>query len=571
VQRPGAQHAGAYLLFLVVSLLLFGRHAIADPNSVCACVGTEDPASFMWSFVWWPHAIGEGLNPFVPHVVWAPDGANLTNGGFAVPAWSIVLTPITLAAGPVAAYNVAALLNPVLSASFAYRLCRYLTREFTPALVGGLVFGFGTYTAAHMLGHLNLLAVFLVPAAVHLVLLRLNDEISVRRFIVLGAALLALQLLLSPEILVTGLAFGGLALLLAYLFDPAARRPIARLVPTLALAGAAAMVVTSLYLYWLLKGLGDADTEAWRTFTDLYRADLLNVVVPTAVTGLGHQWFEGMSADFTYRSPAEAANYIGLVLLVITVAFAVTNWRRPATRVLVGVIALSYVLSLGSHLDVAGDSTDVPLPWKLLHPLPVLDHVIPVRLFLFGMLAIAVATALWLARGTARRPLKWALAGLALAMLIPNLSANFWQGRPIDPAFFTSDIYKSHLKKNEVVLVLPYARSGNSMLWQAETDMYFRMPAGYVSPEYPPAYRSDPFLSELLSGQVDASSIPRLRDFIVRRGVTAVVVEKANAGGWPLLLGALRLHPVETGGVLAYRVPKGFGSSDEPKPADPSS
>jgi len=559
VQRAGAQHVAAYLLYLVLSVLLFGRHAIADPSSVCACVGTEDPASFMWSFEWWPHAIAEGLNPFVPNVVWAPDGANLTNGGFAVPAWSIVLTPVTLAAGPVAAYNVAALLSPVLAASFAYRLCGHLTRSFAPALLGGLLFGFGTYTAAHLLGHLNLLAVFLVPAAVHLVLLRLDEEISTRRFVVLGAVLFAAQLLLSPEVLLTGLVFGGLALLLAYVADPTARRRIARLVPVLLLAGVVAMVVTSPYLYWLLKGLGDADTEAWRTFTDLYRADLLNVVVPTEVTWLGHQWFDGMSADFTYGNTAEAANYIGPLLLLITVAFAVTNWRRPVTWVLLGVIVVSYVLSLGSYLEVAGEATDAPLPWKLLHPLPVFDHVIPVRLFLFGMLAIAVATALWLAQAGARRPVKWVVAGLAVAMLIPNLAADFWQGRPINPAFFTSDVYKAHLKEDEVVLVLPYARSGNSMLWQAETGMYFRMPEGYVSPEYPAAYRSDPFLSELLSSQVDESSIPGLRDFMVRRGVTAVVVERSKAGPWPVLLAALGLEPVETGGVLAYRVPKGFG------------
>jgi hypothetical protein len=555
-RRQGAQHASAYLLYLLASVLLFGRGAVAHPDTVCACIGTEDPAAHMWSLVWWPHAVAEGLNPLRPDVIWTPDGVNLAHSGAAIPAWAFVLAPVTLTAGPLVAYNVASLLSPVLAASFAYLLCRYVTRAFGPALVGGFVFGFGTYMAAHLLGHLTLVGIFPVPALVYLVLRRLDDDISTRRFVVLGAASFVLLLLLSPEVLLTGLGFGALALLLAYATNPSARARLRRLVVPLLAAGGVAMVVTSPFLYGVFDGLGDADKQAWRTFTDLYRADALNVVVPTEVTGLGHQWFRGMSSDFTYRSPAEAASYIGLALLVITVAFAISSRRRPAARVLVPVIVVSYVLSLGSHLDIAGHSTDIPLPWKLLHPLPVFDHIMPPRLFMYGMLAIAISTALWLAQRSARSGLKWALAALAVLMLVPNVSADFWDGRPTNPAFFSSDLYKRHLKSDEVVLVLPYGRTGNSMLWQAETNMYFRMPGGYVSPEYPLDYRSDPFLGELLSGQVGDSSVAGLRDFLGRRNVTAVVVESGSAGPWPLLLGGLGLKPVRTGGVLLYRVPQ---------------
>ena len=130
---------------------------------------------------------------------------------------SVALAPITLTAGPVATYNVASLALPVLAAWFTYRLCLHLTGSFAPALLAGAVFGFGSYTAAHLLGHLNLVsAVFLVPAAVHLVLLYIEEAISRRRFVVLMVALLSGQLLLSAEVLLTGLVFGALALLLAY-------------------------------------------------------------------------------------------------------------------------------------------------------------------------------------------------------------------------------------------------------------------------------------------------------------------------------------------------------------------
>ena len=563
--RSWIQHSAAAVVYLVLSLILFGRGAMGDPDAVCACIGDGDPTSFMWSLVWWPHAILKGLNPFFPRVVWAPDGANLTQGGFAMPAAGLVLAPVTLTAGPVVAYNVASLLLPVLAAWFTYRLCRYLTGAFGPSLLGGYVFGFGTYMVAHLLGHLNLVSVFLVPAAVHLVLLRVDEAISLRRFVALMAVVFAVQLLLSPEVLLTGLGFGGLALLLGCAAcSRERRRQILKVMPVTLAAGGIAMVVTSPYLYWVLDGLGDSNADYWGPFTAAFPADALNVVVPTEVTGLGHWWFEEMTSEFTNRTPSESAAYVSAVLLAIVLGFAVTRWRSPTTRVLIGVIVVSYVLSLGTKLHVAGKSTEIPLPWALFNRLPVLDHVISARLFLYGLLAIAIAVALWLATGSTRRGLKWAVAGVGVALLVPNLSADFWRGRLTNPAFFTSGAYEEYLRDGETVLALPYSQTGSSMLWQAETRMHFRMAGGYLGPEYPPEYRSDPFLMTLVTGQVGPPDVRGLRDFLSRREVTAVVVQVDRAGPWPFLLGALGLRPVERGGVLIYRVRSGWTARKPP-------
>jgi hypothetical protein len=510
----------------------------------------------MWSFEWWPHALSNGLNPFVPDIIWTPEGANLTQGGFAIPAAAIVLAPVTLVAGPFVAYNVASVLMPVLAAWFAYRLCRYLTGAFGPAFMGGLVFGFGTYMSAHLLGHLNLTSIFLVPAAVLLVLQRTDDAISQRRFVVLMAVVLALQLLLSAEILLLGLGVGALALLLGYFVsDAERRRRILRVVPATLAAGGLAMVVTSPYLYWTLDGLGDADSDAWKTFTELYPGDALNPLLPTQVTWLGHSWFKDTTSKFTNFTPSEAGAYVGPVLLAIVAAFAITRWRRPATRVLVPVIGVCYLLSLGTQLHWGGDDKGIWMPWSLLHPLPILDHVISTRFWAFALLAIAIVVALWLAEPSPRRGIKWAVAAVGVVLLIPNFSSDFWDARPTDLAFFKTDTYKQHLREGETVLALPYARYGSSMLWQARTGMHFKMVEGYVSPEFPPGYRSDPFFGKLLSEQVGAEDVDGLRDFLARRKVTAVVVEEKDAGPWPFLLAALDMKPVKTGGVLFYRVP----------------
>jgi hypothetical protein len=245
-----------------------------------------------------------------------------------------------------------------------------------------------------------------------------------------------------------------------------------------------------------------------------------------------------------------------VVQLGIVGVWAAANRRRPVAKVVVGVLVFCFVLSLGTSLSVAGDDTGVWMPWSLLHSLPVFDHVIPSRIWAYAVLAIAIGTALWLGEPTRRPWLRWAVAAVGLALLVPNVSSDFWDGRPTNPAFFTTDAYKRQLEEGDRVLALPYARYGSSMLWQAETGMYFDMVEGYISPEYPPEFRDDPYFPKLVSGQVSGQQdVDGMRDFLERRGVTAVVIrDDERSKAWAFVLGALGMKPVRTGGVLVYRV-----------------
>ena len=72
-------------------------------------VGTGvDPQIPIWMLAWWPHAILHGQNPIVTHAIWAPDGVDLA-WVTSIPAVALAFAPLTLAAGPVASFNVAAL------------------------------------------------------------------------------------------------------------------------------------------------------------------------------------------------------------------------------------------------------------------------------------------------------------------------------------------------------------------------------------------------------------------------------------------------------------------------------
>ena len=119
------------------------------------------------------------------------------------PGLAIALAPLTLAAGPIVAYNVAAILMPALAAWTAFLLCRHVTDAVWPSLVGGYLFGFSTYVLGGTLAHVQTTAVFLLPL-IALVLLQFFDgELEGRALAIRLGLLLAALALLETEILFT--------------------------------------------------------------------------------------------------------------------------------------------------------------------------------------------------------------------------------------------------------------------------------------------------------------------------------------------------------------------------------
>jgi hypothetical protein len=572
--RPGwVQSAAALAIYVVLWVVLIGRVAVTDPAHTCACPGEGDPASYMWALVWWPHALVHGLNPFVSHVVWTPEGGNVAAAAL-MPAGGVLLAPITAAFGPIFAYNVLSMLGPVLSAWFAFRLCRYVTGRWGPSLVGGYVFGFSSYVLAHLLGHPNLTLVFLVPAAVHLVLLRLDDRVSPRRFLVLMTGLITLQFLLSTEVLVTLLGFGAVALALMYLLAPEHRDRIREMGPRVLGAGALSAMLVSPYLYYALKGLGSSNPSVNYVVTaDRYSADPLNYVLPTPVTWIGHGLTDSLAAKFNsidsvHGNYTEGAAYLGLPLLLIVVLFLFVHRRRTSAKVALAMLAVVFVASLGAHLHIANPPHEpdgayrpsIPLPWRAVTHLPAVDRALPARFSMYVFLIAAIVVAQWLSEPARRAWARWLVAGVAVLFLIPNQALPYWRGKPTDPAFFTTRTYRDFLARDETTLVIPYGWNGNSMLWQAETGMYFRMAGGYLSSEVPDGYWRDPLVQVLLEPPGGKPIHPAryrraLRDFLVRRRVGAVILAGGGSEAWAPVLESLGLRPQRAGGVVVYDVP----------------
>jgi hypothetical protein len=542
--------ASAFAFYLLASLLMFGLPVLDHPGREVISVGTStDPGLFIWSLRWVPHAITHGLNPFHTDLVYVPDGANLGKVTF-VPGAALALWPVTAAFGPVVSFNVAMLLAPALAAFFAFLLCRRATRSFWPSLLGGWLFGFSAYVLGQLTGHLNLVSVFLIPAVALLIWRRVDDDIGPRAFVALLTAALAGQFLLSTEVFTTLTLFGAFALAAAWWLAPGGRRAaITRTAPLVLAAYAVTAVVLAPYVYYALKSGGPlVDVARGRKYSN----DLLAFAFPTELERLGRRQFNALFLRFS-AGYAEGGAYLGVPLLLIVTAFAVTTWRRWTTQLLLVVAAVAAVLSLGARLQIAGLQT-ISLPWAAADQLPLFGGALPARFVVFATLCVAVMAALWLAAPTPRRAWRWALAGLAVGCLLPNLSGDYWRSDPGVPAFFSTSLHDHYLDHDDVALVLPTGIGGNSMLWQGEADLGFRMAGGYIGEQFPASYKDDPLYPTLAYFGPTPNMKANTRRFLREHEVDAVVLDERLTGPWPGIMSALGTRPVRAGGVLLYRI-----------------
>lgn len=532
---------GAYSL---LSLVLFGLPVLSHLGSRIIASDQIDSSQFMWYFGWWPHALLHGLNPFVTHAQFVPQGFNLT-WATSMPGPSIVLSPITLAFGPPVAWNVIQLLTPALSAWTAFLLGRHLTARLWPSLVGGYVFGFSAYILSHMTGGPNAGLVAMVPLFVLLVLRRVERSLSPRRFVVTMSAALVAQYLISSEELVTSTLFGALALVLAYAFF-ADHRPALRDLARLLVAGYLAMiVVVSPFLYYFFFG------QHYPPGATAFGASLAAFVLPPSLVAVTH------TLGFGSLRGANTQAYLGLPLLVLVGAFAWYEWRVRAARLVLCFLLVAAVASLGAHVSLLGPArlsgeppeSGIPGPWIILAHLPIMRYVTPLRLGVFVALAAALVVAMWLAKGGVTR---WALGLLVVASLVPNVGSAAFQTRISDPPLFQSGSYRAYLRPTDHVLTIP--AWGPNERWQADTKFAFELADGYLGNPFPPSYTRYPIWSTLTGGPLIPDYAAQLRRFVIAKDVAAIVVDRRDSGPWTTLFGTLGVRPLNVGGVLLYRL-----------------
>jgi hypothetical protein len=531
--------------YCLVAFLFFGLPAVAHPGRTVIASET-DPNIFIWSFAWWPHALLHGQNPIFTHAIWAPYGYDLS-WATAIPGLAIVLAPVTLLAGPVVSYNVAAVLLPALAAWTAFLLCRYVTRRVLPSLFGGYLFGFSSYMLAHEGGHMNLAANFPVPLIALAILRRLDGEISRRGLALRLGILLAAEVSFSTEIFATVTFTLAISLAIAFVVCRSLRSTLRALAAPLTAGYALATIVASPLLYYALTDFSSGAI----TPTGPFVADAANLVIPTTTVEAGGAAAVGISSHFSGNEYEQGA-YLGVPLLLIVALYCWSRRRGPARRFLLVATAVMVILAFGSRLQVEGHRT-LPLPWLALRRLPVLDNVFAGRLMLYAILGVAVIAALW--AGSRQWPLvlRFALPVLAVVSLFPALGQHHWDETFAVPSFFRNAEFQKCLARGENVLVVPYSYLGNSLLWQALSGFWYRMPGGQIGPRIPDGLGGDTDVVRLLHDDTHRGDGGTIRRFAHRMGVTTILVDPTDPWYWTTVLAGFG-QPRRVGGVLLYSV-----------------
>ena len=534
----------------------------------------SDPGHFIFFLAWWAHAITHHLNPFFTRVVWAPSGFNLAWTTF-VPLAGVLAIPFTMHFGPVATYNVAMLLCPALAAWSAFLLCRYISSALWPSVIGGYVFGFSPYMLGHLVGLLHVLLVFTIPLVVYVILARLDDELSIGQFVALLSALIVVEFLCATELVATSVLFGVIALVIAWLTGNKDFRQRLRALelPILGAFAISAVVLSPYLYYFFMPGRPHYPTGFERTYTDPFTLLIPSPLNVLGSLGIAERWCKGPGIS-------EVGSYFGLPGLIILLSFGITSWKEQRGKLLIILFATTTILSFGRTLIIFGHPL-YPMPWRLIGYLPLIGMALPSRLSVYPSLILALVFTSWLSRASISIVTRSIVGASALFLLLPNLAASYWVTPVNSPELFATELYKQYISPGDNVLIIPYGSSADSDIWLANTDMYFRMPEGWIGPlAFAPAeFEHFPVVYAFYNLANIPDAADELKVFLAQTDVHEIIVadegkqlwggdtdhgpptalrvalNSQQKGALGSLVSTLGVRPTRAGGVAIYKVP----------------
>lgn len=468
--------------YLAFSLALQHR-ALGSFSTVLIGRVTADADMFSWWLNWVPWSVLHGHDPLLTDYMHYPYGLNAL-WNTSVPLLGVLLSPITLTAGAVAAYNAGVVLGPAVSGLLLVVALRPYTRSWAASGIAGALYAFAPFHLAHAVaGHLNLTWSVLPPLL--LLLAHHLFAAPLRRPWRLGAVtglVLVGQLVLYTQTLAIGVIFLVVtAVALALRFPGRVRDAL----PGLARAGAACVAVFAVVgaypLYLILAG--PARPRSGIRNIDATGADLANVLVPTRMTAI-RPAPDGLD-DRLAGHIGEQGGYVGVAMLALVVV-AVLVVRSTTLRIAAAVGAVAWFCSLGTGVTLLGADTGITLPWTVFRHVPLLSEIEPVRIQVVVGMCVAVVVALWIDRlpsvapSGATRFGAYALTAFALLSWVPA-DAQEVQPAPV-PELFASP--GTAFTQDDVLELYPrltaaWDDGAQGLRWQVASGMAFRTPGGY--------------------------------------------------------------------------------------------
>ena len=553
---PAAQGLIALVVYLAVWIGTETYPLLRHPGTPQLAQGGFDPNFYVWALHWWPYALGHGLDPLRSAQIGAPAGYSLT-WVTTVPPLALLMTPVTLTAGPVAAFSLLVVAGVPVSGWGAFVLCRRLTGRFWASLAGGAAFGFSAFEVNHAYtGQLNLGVSVLLPLLAYLMVAWRDGAVGPRAFVTWTALALTVQAYLFLEtfadltaVLIAGFAVG------AAVAGRDGRPRVARLALLTGIGYVISLALTAPFIGYALAHRPSAFTRETVTTS----IPLNGLWVPLAGHDLGVGWLA--SAAGRLLGVPGRDGYLGVPLLVLVFALPLVARASRLARFLLALTAVVILGAFGPVLRLDNATALFRLPWSRLWSLPVATSAYPSRLMVFAALAASVAVALWLALPGKWRAAgswaRWLLAGLALAALGGNVNRLDYGDQSGTPAFIATGAYRAYVPPGATVVVL--SQRGNAgLLWQAETSSYFRLAGGFINAALTPdgglpapVARLMPPPGSAPAASAEAAFLQYLRD----NQIADILVEDGqHSGRWPSVLRQAGLTGTPVGGVLVYPV-----------------
>ncbi|MBN1421853.1 MAG: hypothetical protein JXP34_23970 [Planctomycetes bacterium] len=371
-------------------------------------LGAFDLWQNYWDFWWWEEALVErGVSPYTCSVLYFPDGMRMAIHTHSE-ANQILFLPVTMLAGPGAAYGAAILFSYLLAGIGAYALARYLTASGPAAFLAALIFAFFPHHTEQTLEHLNLSSIGFLPLFL-LFLLRIFREGRARDGILAGTFFALNYLSCQHYAIMACLLAGPIAVAETM---RAARAPegraarIRRAAVASVLAVAVAIAISAPALIGVIRdqaaGLGGAKPQEDRGIDPAFL--LLPHPDNPLLGGIGAKAY-----DRARYAAVGFTCYLGWVpvLLALAALRSRRNLIRTSRWAWFAILVASLILAIGPHLRIAGRLYDgeappgggpplpvIRLPHYLFRHIPMLELLrVPNRFAVPATLALAVLAA----------------------------------------------------------------------------------------------------------------------------------------------------------------------------------
>jgi len=505
----------------------------------------SDADLFAWDMRYSATSIAHGHLPaLVTTALNAPRGINLMwNTSLLLPA--VLLTPVTLLAGPLVSLTVLLTLGYFGSAAAMLWVLRRNGAGPAAAALGGAVYGFSPALINSGISHDNIQFAVLPPLIIDAVLRAVTGKgRPVHNGAWLGI-LVSAQLFIEEEVLTDAV----IACVVVIAVLTASRRQLVRTKLRGAALGLASAIGTALVLsgYALWTQFFGHLTEHGSPFVNSqFTNSLGSFVLPSS----------------SATEPWEDLAYLGVPLLVLLAWTIIKYWHDLRVRAAGVTFLVLSVLSLG------GNEPWLPFHW--LQGLPLLVELLPGRLSLVATGFAAVVMALWfqLARFEhASWPAagKLATAAVAVLPLVPLPLAAVTVA-PVPAGWnATFDALGRTADSRVLVVPAPYSHNADAMLWQADTGLPYSLvagwfigptPSGQAATEYwgPPAtHYAALCLDALWQGQASNSNCGTVRKALAYWQPEAVVAVTSPDSSLARYLDKLLGSPTSRHGeVLAW-------------------